>query len=56
MRAEGRAAVLAAPSTEPGKTYRSRVCNSRQTRSHRTKTSKDQHTIATIIINDDNRR
>jgi hypothetical protein len=51
-----RAAVLAPPSTEPGKACHSRACCSRQTGSHRAKAPKDQRTRAANIINNDNHR
>ena len=48
------AVVLASPSQESGKAYRSRVCYSRQTKSRRaTKATKDQRTRAVTIVKDE---
>jgi hypothetical protein len=49
------AALLAPPSSESGKAYRSRACYSRQTESHHAMAPKDKRTRATTIANDENR-
>jgi hypothetical protein len=49
-----RVAVLTSPSPELAKTCRSKTYYSRHTESHCDKVSKDQHTRAATIGNDDN--